>query len=185
MNDESPPFSVLVLFAHPDLGASRINRPMLEVARSIDGVTVRDLYALYPDFNIDVRAEQKQCEAHDVIVFQHPFYWYSCPSLLKEWMDEVLTYGWAYGSQATALQGKRLISVISTGGSSDAYSHEGLHGRTVAELLVPFDQMCRLCGLVYLPPFSFHAARGASRDSIDAHARAYRDLLTRLRGGDV
>ena len=94
--------SVLVLYAHPAPHKSRINRRLATAAREVDGITFRDLYELYPDFVIDVEEEQKLLKEHDVIVWQHPFYWYSAPSLVKEYLDLVLTYGWAYGEGGTA-----------------------------------------------------------------------------------
>ena len=74
---------------------------------------MHDLYEAYPDFDIDVRREQELLAAHEVIVLQHPFYWYSAPALLKEWQDLVLEHGWAYGSGGTALRGKALLSAPS------------------------------------------------------------------------
>ncbi len=177
------PNPVLILFAHPDPATSRINRAMVAAVRGLDAVTVRDLYAVYPDFHIDVRHEQELCNTHQVLVFQHPFHWYSCPALLKLWIDEVLTYGWAYGAQAEGLRSKRLLSAISTGGSAQAYTPEGYHGRSLDALLAPFDQAARLCGMSYLPPFAFHAARRASDEAITRHAEAYRRHVIALRDG--
>jgi len=54
-----------------------------------------------------------------------PFYWYSVPTLLKQWFDLVLEYGWAYGKGGDALSGKKVTSVISTGGAEEAYSVDG------------------------------------------------------------
>jgi len=45
-----------------------------------------------------------------MIVFHHPFYWYSSPAILKEWQDLVLEYGFAYGHEGTALRGKKSLS---------------------------------------------------------------------------
>ena len=59
--------------------------------------------------------------AHDIIVFQHPFYWYSSPAIIKEWQDLVLENGWAYGTGGNNLQGKYLMNAVSTGGNRDAY----------------------------------------------------------------
>ena len=88
---------VLILLAHPALERSRVNRRLLESFRSIESVTVHDLYETYPDFGIDVPAEQELLTRNDVVVLQHPFYWYSCPSLMKDWIDLVFEHGWAYG----------------------------------------------------------------------------------------
>lgn len=174
--------SVLVLYAHPAPHKSRINRRLAAVAREIEGVTFRDLYELYPDFLIDVEEEQKLLKQHDVIVLQHPFYWYSAPSLLKEYLDLVLTYGWAYGEGGTALQGKTLLQAISAGGSEEMYCCEGRNRYTIRQLLAPFDQTAVLCGLRYLAPHVIHGANElADPASIQPLAQNYARLLKALR----
>src|SRR4051812_19800739 len=107
---------VLVLFAHPALERSRVNRALLEAVRSVPGVRLHDLYEEYPDLNIDVDREQELLLAHDVYVMQHPFFWYSGPAILKEWQDLVLEHNWAYGREGHALVGKVTFNVISAGG---------------------------------------------------------------------
>src|SRR5688572_10508134 len=89
--------AVLVLYCHPMPHRSRVNRALLDAIRGVAGVTVHDLYETYPDFALDIAWEQLLLARHRVVVFQHPFYWYSTPALLKEWQDQVLTFGWAYG----------------------------------------------------------------------------------------
>jgi len=97
---------ILIIYAHPYPRHSHANKRMLEQARTLDGVEVRSLYQLYPDFNIDIAAEQEAISRADLVVWQHPLQWYSVPPLLKLWMDKVLTHGWAYGEGGTALHGK-------------------------------------------------------------------------------
>ncbi len=116
---------ILVIFAHPALQKSRINLELSKAINNIEGVTFRDLYELYPDFFIDVNIEQQLLLEHDVIVFQHPFYWYSGPAIIKEWIDLVLQYGFAYGQEGTALVEKYMMNAISTGASSEAYTKDG------------------------------------------------------------
>ena len=84
-------------------------------------MTIHDLYEVYPTLSIDVKREQALLLEHDVIVFQHPFYWYSCPAILKEWQDLVLEHGWAYGVGGTQLRGKITLNAITTGGPAHAY----------------------------------------------------------------
>src|SRR5205085_5257245 len=50
---------VLVLAAHPNWRESRVNRRLVQAARDVAGVQVRDLYSLYPDFDVDAAAEQE------------------------------------------------------------------------------------------------------------------------------
>lgn len=168
---------ILVLFAHPYPGISRINRVMLETARNLPHVTVNDLYELYPDFDIDVKREQELLSAHDVVVMQHPFYWYSCPAILKEWMDAVLEYGWAYGNGGIALQGKDLVQAISTGGPDFAYREDGYNRYEMGDLLRPFERSAVLCGMTYRPPFLIQGVRQKTAAEVAAHASAYRNWL--------
>lgn len=173
---------VLVLFAHPVLERSRVNRRLLAAVRDVENVTVHDLYETYPAFGIKVAKEQELLLAHDVIVFQHPFYWYSVPAILKEWQDLVLEHGWAYGAGGTKLQGKITFNAVTTGGPAQAYRKGGYNRFTVRELLAPWEQTASLCGLRYLAPFTVHAAlRVASDDDLAARREDYRRLIVALR----
>jgi glutathione-regulated potassium-efflux system ancillary protein KefG len=178
-----PEKRILVLFAHPAIEKSRVNRRLLATIEGVGGVTVHDLYEVYPDFFIDVAAEQARLESHDVVVFQHPFYWYSTPSILKEWQDLVLEHGWAYGTQGHALEGKWLLSAISAGGREASYATDGSNRFTMRQLLAPIEQMARLCGMTYLPPFVVHGTHRMSEEDILRHADDYRRVLEALRDG--
>jgi glutathione-regulated potassium-efflux system ancillary protein KefG len=173
---------ILVLFAHPVLERSRVNRRMLDTIRDVEGVTIHDLYEEYPTFDIDVEREQQLLTDHDVIVFQHPFYWYSVPAILKEWQDLVLEHGWAYGDGGTKLRGKITLNAISTGGPAQAYRAGGYNRFTIRELLSPWDQTAHLCGMRFLAPFAVHAAlRVVSDEDCEPFLCAYRDLIEMLR----
>jgi len=173
---------VLVLFAHPVLERSRVNRRMLGAIRDLPGVTIHDLYEAYPTLGIDVAREQELLVEHDVVVFQHPFYWYSTPAILKEWQDLVLEHGWAYGPSGTKLRGKITLNAISTGGPAIAYQREGYNRFTVRELLAPWEQTAHLCGMRFLAPFVVHAAlRIVGDDDLGARRDAYRRLIEGLR----
>ena len=176
---------ILVLFAHPALQRSRVNRVLIEAAKGLDDVTIQDLYEAYPDFDVDVRHEQALLTTHDLVVFHHPFYWYSVPALLKEWQDLVVEHGWAYGRRGDALRGKRLLSVVTAGGKEEAYRREGYNRYTMIELLARFDQMAHLCGMEYLPPFVVHGTHVLDEAGIHAHAADYRRCLVALRDGHL
>lgn len=174
---------ILILFAHPALEKSRVNRRLAEAVNGLDRVRFRDLYELYPDYDVDVPREQELLTEHDIVVLQHPFYWYSVPPLLKQWIDLVLEHGWAYGSEGKALVGKQVLSVISTGGRDIAYRHGGHNRFTMRELLAPIEQTFVLCGMDYLPPFCVHGSHGMQIEEIDRHAREYRRAIEALRDG--
>jgi len=173
---------ILILFAHPVLERSRVNRRLLAAVRDITGVTVHDLYEAYPTLYVDAKREQRLLLDHDVIVFQHPFYWYSTPAILKEWQDLVLEHGWAYGKEGTQLRGKITLNAISTGGPEAAYRQGGYNRFTVRELLAPWDQTAHLCGMRFLAPFAVHGSlRVVGDDDVAGHRTRYVQLIEALR----
>jgi len=173
---------ILILLAHPSLERSEVNQPMADAARGLDGVTLLDLYAEYPDGQIDIDREQQRLLAHDVIVFQHPLYWYSTPAILKHWQDLVLEHGFAYGTEGTALHGKRFFNTLTAGGAEAAYRAEGYNHFTIRELLHPLEQMASLCGMIYLSPFCLFGARTAVEEGrVAQHVNDWLRLLVALR----
>lgn len=177
---------VLVLFAHPAFEKSRINRRLLEAIDDLESVTIHDLYETYPDFQIDVGSEQQRLMAHDVIVLQHPFYWYSAPALVKEYLDLVLEHGFAYGSTGRALEGKVLLNATTTGGPAGAYQPGGRNRFTMRQLLAPFDQTAVLCRMTYLAPFVLHGTHVIDTpEALTPAQRQYRRLIVGLRDGTL
>ncbi|MDE1525797.1 NAD(P)H-dependent oxidoreductase [Ligilactobacillus salivarius] len=162
-----------VFLFHPNLNNSTVNKAL---AQSLDNdIEVRDMYGLYPDFKIDVSKEQEVLEATDRVVLQFPMYWYSSPALLKQWEDDVLTYGWAYGSSGDALHGKELVIAVSPG--ADNYGREDFAKYTVHELLKPFQAMNRLVGMTYIEPFVTNGASTIDKETLTKQAQAYNKYL--------
>lgn len=176
---------VLVLFAHPRLEKSRTNRALLRYVPQRPDLTLRDLYELYPDFNVRVPDEQAQLLAHDIIVWQHPLYWYSAPPLVKQWIDLVLTFGWAYGPGGTALRGKVLFHAITSGGAEAAYQADGFHGFTLGEFLRPLQRTATLCGMTWLPPFAVQGSHRLTDAALDEAGARYGRLLDGLADGTL
>lgn len=168
---------VLIIFAHPALEKSKAHAAMIRHVRQLPGITFHDLYQLYPDFDIDIKKEQALLLAHDIIIWQHPFYWYSAPPLMKQWLDLVLEHGWAYGNGGNMLKGKLIFNAISCGGSKKVYAREGRNRFTIPELLYPFDQTAHLCRMTYLPPFVVDGTLKISKDDIEVFAIQYKELL--------
>jgi glutathione-regulated potassium-efflux system ancillary protein KefG len=175
---------ILVLFAHPALEKSRVNRRLIAGADA-SGITFNDLYEHYPDFDVDVEREQELLVSHDVVVFHHPLYWYSVPALLKQWIDLVLEHGWAYGSGGEALRGKWLVNAITAGGGQAAYTPEGLNRHTLRQMLAPIEQTAWLCWMKFLPPYVVHGAHTLERGDIEQHASDYQRFIRRLQDPSV
>ena len=176
--------SILVLFAHPAFKHSKINAALRSAVEGVEGITFHDLYASYPDFLVDVPREQQLCESHDIIIFQHPFYWYSTPAIVKEWLDLVLEHAWAYGSAGTALAGKITFQALTAGGAAQDYQADGLNRYTIRELTRPYEATANLCGMRWLPPFGVLGIhRGLPDAERGRHAAQYCRTLIALRDG--
>jgi glutathione-regulated potassium-efflux system ancillary protein KefF len=173
---------IYLLAAHPDWSESRVNRRMVEAVRTLPHVVVRDLYASYPDYDIDVAAEQRAAQAADLVVLLHPIQWYAMPSLMKLWCEEVLGYGWAYGPGGTALRGKDLWLAASTGGPEASYHPQGYNRYFFDAFLPPYEQTATLCGMRFLPPLLLHGARRASPAEVEEHVQVFHDRLASYPG---
>jgi glutathione-regulated potassium-efflux system ancillary protein KefG len=177
---DTPMARILILFAHPALEKSRVHRRLVEQLPKLPNLTFQDLYEAYPHFDIDVPREQQLLVAHDIVILQHPFFWYSTPAILKQWQDLVLEHGWAYGSKGKALQGKKLFNLMTTGGRATAYRSDGHNRYTIRQMLVPIEQTIRLCNMEYLPPYIIYGTHWMSDPDFDAVAQQYRALLVSL-----
>ena len=202
----------LVIIAHPDIEHSRGNKALRDAIAQEPDVTVRELYKLYPDFKIDAAREQALIREHGHIVLQFPLYWYSCPPLLKKWLDDVIN-DTLFGSapeKSLALDGRTLQLAVTIGrireryfpSSSDhVWADDVLrpylkpelverHGNGIVDaLLMPFEQSAHLAGMHYGQPFVTYnvgplSRRGSiSEDEMAARGEAYRQ---RVRGlGEV
>lgn len=178
----TPPH-VTVLYAHPYPDRSRANRALLGAVESLPGVSVRSLYRLYPDFAVDVAAEQAALAAADAVVWQCPFYWYSVPALLALWFEKVLAHGWAYGRGGDALRGKRALWVTTTGAPASAYRPGAMHGRPFEEYAPPVEQTARFCGMRWEPPIVVHGAERIDDAALGDRAAAYRARLAAFATG--
>ena len=169
---------IYVLAAHPDWRASRVNRRLMSAARELPRAEVNDLYTSYPDYAVDVALEQRRMESAGLVVLLHPIHWYSMPPLQKLWLDEVLTYGWAYGGAgAQALHGKDIWLVASTGGPESSYHPQSYNRYFFDAFLPPYEQTAALCGMRFLPPLILHGAHDAPEADVQSHLDTFKQRL--------
>ncbi len=148
----------LIIIAHPNYKDSLANKTIVDtLEEKTQGNTIHNLSELYPDFNIDVKKEQDALLKADHIIFQFPFYWYSVPPILKQWIDVVLSYGFAYGEGGDKLRGKNFVVSTTTGTPVEAYTSNGMNRRTMEEFLYPIEQTAKLCLMNYVQPVYSHA----------------------------
>jgi putative NADPH-quinone reductase len=174
--------SLILYYAHPGHRYSHANKAMAAVARDVSGITSVDLYAEYPRFEINIDREQQRLLDHEVVMFQFPMFWYSTPSLLKEWQDLVLEHGFAYGAGGDRLQGKRLMLAVTAAGNEEAYADQGYQHYPIRTFLTPLECTARLCHMSFATPYVLFGALHAPNDGrLQAHVAGYRQLLEALR----
>ena len=167
----------LVIHAHPRASASLVTQALREALAAQPDTTVRALYDLYPDFDIDVAAERAALDQADLVIWLTPVHWYSVPALMKHWIDQVLAYGWAYGPGGNALRGKTAWWVTSAGAMPAEYTASGVHGRPFADFVAPLEQTARFCGMHWLVPYVVHGGHDNSLSQVSASCGG---LLERL-----
>ena len=173
---------LLVYYAHPGHKHSHANRAMVAEAKTVDGITFVDLYAEYPRFEIDIDREQQRLLDHDVILFQFPMFWYSTPSLVKEWQDLVLEHGFAYGDGGDKLAGKCMILAVTASGQKDAYTKAGYQKYPIRTFLTPLEQTAKFCHMDFSAPYVLYGSLRAPQDGlVEPHAKGYRMLLEAIR----
>jgi len=156
--------------------------PLFTASSSLPGVTAIDLYCEYPAGKIDIEREQQRLREHDVLVFMFPIYWYSTPSILKEWQDLVLEYGFAYGHEATALKDKIFMCALTAGGPEESYQSQGFNHYSIRELLRPIEQTMEFCGMTCIAPYALFSSRLAVEERrIDQYINDWLSLLSALK----
>lgn len=173
---------LIVYYAHPGHRHSHVNRSMADAARNVAGIDFVDLYADYPRLDINVDTEQQRLLDHDVILFQFPLFWYSTPSMIKEWQDLVLEHGFAYGHEGDRLAGKRMMLAISAAGPQDAYTPDGFQHYSLRTFLTPLEQTARLCGMQFAAPYVIYSSlKAPAEGTVNPHTAGYVRLLEAIR----
>ncbi len=151
--------NILIISGHPDLKTSNANKAIIERFEQIlPEAEIRKLDELYPDYQIDIKAEQAALVKADVIVFQYPIHWYSVPALLKLYIDKVMEHSWAYGSKGNALKGKKFIASMTVGGGFDHYQHDGKVGYTIEDFSAFIKRYCTTCKMEFQKLFCTYRA---------------------------
>lgn len=168
--------NVLVIYSHTYHSQSYAGKAILEVLEAQPGITVRKLEELYPDNRpIDVAAEQAALVAADVIVFQHPLFWFATPALMKRYMDEVFQYGFAYGADSFKLAGKKFVHSYTTGAAAEVYTG-GLHQNAEAALIAT----AAFCRMEYAGAFPLYGQLALENPNVAAEAKAHAERLVEL-----
>ncbi|MDR2990050.1 MAG: NAD(P)H-dependent oxidoreductase, partial [Providencia alcalifaciens] len=117
---------------------------------------------------------------------QHPLYTYSCPALLKEWFDQVLTRRFATDQGYQKLKGKYWRSIITTGEPEEAYQYGGYNRYPLSEILRPFELTSLMCDMHWMEPNIIYSARRQSPQQLQQMVEEYKQWMRQpLNTGDI
>jgi putative NADPH-quinone reductase len=137
---------------------------------------------VYPHGSIDVEKQQKRVESHENLVLQFPIYWFNCPPLLKKWLDDVLSYGWAYGSNGgDKLTNRKAALAVSAGIEKEDYREEGRYRYSLEHLLSPFETTFLYCNANYRSFFAFYGTENeTTTTALEKSALNYLSFIDNL-----
>lgn len=168
----------LIVLAHPNMQESIVNKALIETIKDDNEITVHDLYGAYTTVeNIDTAKEQELLLTHERIIFQFPLYWFSSPAILKEWLDKVFAYGFAYGHEGTKLAGKAAQIVISAGSPLAEYSATGYNHYTIEEYLLPLKASIAYTGMEFKGIFAVGGALAITSEALAQGAADYKKFV--------
>jgi putative NADPH-quinone reductase len=171
----------LIIVGHPNLSQSVANKTIIErLQQSGLDLEIRDIHGLYPNYQINAKAEQEALLRHNTVVFQYPFYWYNVPAILKLWFDTVFEYQFAYGSKGDKLKGKNFIPSFTVGAPQSGYTTLGNHHFRVNEFTKSLEQTAYYAQMNYVEPIYFHGtspAAGFTKEDVKSWAQTHADRL--------
>ena len=141
----------LIIMSHPDVDQSTSQQFLLAAVKGEEQIQIRHLESILAkqeDNHFDKTIERAFLQEADRIIFQFPLYWYQCPSVMKQWMDEVLTLNLSQKDTK-----KEFGIVVTVGAKKDRYTAGGSVGFGIEELLRPYQALANQLGWEYQTPF--------------------------------
>ncbi len=121
-----------------------------------------------------ISQEQEKLMSSDLLIFQFPLWWWSFPSILKGWIDRVLSSGFAYGNNAT-LKPKKIMYSITTGGANSKEELEYYQNKIDGL----YQDIFGFIGWEVLPAFIAHGVQQKTDDERKQLLKSYKEHLVK------
>ena len=123
-------------------------------------------------FSDELAREQARVRKADNLILVFPLWWGGMPAILKGWLERVLAYGFAYVDghrfDSGLLRGRRAMICVTTGGTPERFSPEGVYG-PIEGVLYPVQRLgLEYMGLSVEPPFAAYGAPRVSNEEREA-----------------
>ncbi|MBL4814805.1 MAG: NAD(P)H dehydrogenase [Shewanella sp.] len=131
--------NVLLIDGHPDLNQSTANAVILKHYKQNTTWTINHLGGRA----LNLPEEQAALLIADVVIIQFPLYWSSFPAILKNWVDDVFTFNFAFGPNGSLLKNKKLVFSITAGAKEDSYAKNGFNLMPIEDYQRAFEHVFR------------------------------------------
>ena len=135
-------------------------------------------------FAPDIAREQARVAEADNIILQFPLWWGGPPAILKGWIDRVLAYGFGYVDgrrfDSGLFQGRRAMLSVTTGGTPDRFSQEGVYG-PIGAILMPVEKLAlEYMGFDVAPAYVAHGVPRSNDAGRKGHLASFSDAALTL-----
>ena len=174
----------MVVISHPTIQTSSSQQFFLATLKGEEAVTVRHLDEVWseakPHFTKSDEEKALVDSSAERLILQFPMYWYQAPSVMKEWIDTVMSKSAPFTKQI-----KELGIVVTLGVKEEAFRAGGKEQFTLPELLRPFQALANAMGWTYLPIFEVHQFDYKTEEAKQALLVEYLQYVTKAQHGTL
>lgn len=158
----------LVITSHTYLHQSRIIKHIENAIKHLENVEVRNLEKIYGHNSaaFDIAKEKEVYKGVDRVVFLFPIHWFNITPMIKSYLNEVWTYGWAFGPDGHALKNKEMLIISSAGASQYTYSKQGIIESNIEEIFTPMKASALYVGMKYTSSIVLYDAMNKTDDEL-------------------
>ena len=176
---------ILIILGHNNMERSKVNKAMIEQAKTLDNVTVIDLYQRYGGSKVGdmdkkkIEEDREKMIASDIIINQFPFHWYTSPPMTDNWREYALGWNWAFGNKF-ALENKITTVAYTAGEVAEDYTKKGRSIYDSDEFIKRFEAAAKYCKMKWIKNFKVVGASHMEQDVIEKEASRYKDWLEKI-----
>ena len=173
----------LILFAHNDLSKSMVSKNWMQhlQSKNLNDTTILSLDSLCKDGNFDSKSQRQVIRQHDKILIVFPLYWYSHPSILQKYLEQVLTGSdnAEFVNELRQGEPKQLMIAVTAAAEQKNFALGGAASFPLDMYLSNWMGLAKYCNFKYLPMYATYNVYAQSQQQLtEACDKMYNQFLT-------
>ncbi|WOF16739.1 NAD(P)H-dependent oxidoreductase [Methanoplanus sp. FWC-SCC4] len=134
----------------------------------------------------DIEEETEKVKWADLLIFQFPLWWSSCPAIMKGWIERVFLQGFVVNLYDNKLYdtghlaGKKALISSTVGSSEELYTRYGLHGDLDVHLMTLWHATFEFTGMEVLDHFLVYKASVMNEERVKSELERFETYLKAL-----